>query len=213
MFCVKCVDRPIRIKKQRSNLEKLIRSFIAIPLNSQIHQNLADFCHLHGLDNRNYGLKPVQAANIHLTIKFLGEIDQHRVKELSSALNQVASRLAPFKVYVRGVGAYPAWNRNPRVIWVGSGPIEPLQKVFSLVEIATVSLNFPPEKRGFSPHLTLARVNTQTDQLAAIINRLSRLTPEPFFGEMEMKGMVLFKSVLLPQGPVYTALSSHIFTQ
>lgn len=194
-------------------MEKTIRSFIAIPLTAPIHQKLADFCHLQGLDNRNSGLKPVQAANIHLTIKFLGEIDQHCVKELSTSLDQVASQLNPFTIYVRGVGAFPSWNRNTRVIWVGTGPVEPLLKVYSCVEKATISLNFPAEKRGFSPHLTLARINTQTEQLAAILNRLSRLTPEPFFGEMLVERLVLFKSVLLPQGPVYTVLSSHLFTQ
>ncbi len=194
-------------------MEKLIRSFIAIPLTTQIHQNLADFSHQHGLDNRTYGLKPVKPVNIHLTLKFLGEIEESQIVEISTTLDEVASGLQPFKASIHGIGAFPAWNRNPRVIWVGAGPVEPLQKVYNRVESATDQLGFPPEKRGFSPHLTLARINAQTDQSTGLFTRLSRLSPETFFGEMMVDHLVLFKSVLLPQGPVYTALSSHMFTK
>jgi len=215
MFCVKCVDRPTQTGNgaERNFLKKLIRSFIAVPLTDQIHQNLAEFSNQHGLDNRAFGLKPVKPANIHLTMKFLGEIEESQTAKLSAALDKVSTGLLPFKVTIRGIGAFPAWNRNPRIIWVGADPVEPLQKIYSCVESVTTRLGFPPESRGFSPHLTLARVNTQTDQLASQLKRLSQLTPEPFFGEMMVECLVLFKSVLLPQGPVYTALSSHMFTK
>ncbi len=200
-------------RTERNLLGNLIRSFIAIPLTAQIHQNLADFCRQNGLDNRSYGLKPVKPINIHLTLKFLGEIDESQTGRLRTALDEVSAGLKPFKVSIRGIGAFPAWNRNPRVVWVGAQPVEPLLAVFSSVEVATMGLSFPPEKRGFSPHLTLARVNTQTDQLAGIFARLSRLSPEPFFGKMMVESLILFKSVLLPQGPVYTTLSCHMFTK
>lgn len=194
-------------------MEKLIRSFIAIPLTEQIHQHLADFCRQQGLDNRIYGLKPVKPANIHLTLKFLGEIDQSRVAKLSTALDQVAARLTPFSISINGIGAFPAWHRNPRVIWVSASPAEPLREVFFRVENATVGLDFPPEAKEFSPHLTLARIGTHSDQLNGLVKKLAQLTPEPGFGEMMVTRLVLFRSVLLPQGPVYTALSNHLFSE
>lgn len=192
-------------------MEKFIRSFIAIPLTEEIHRNLADFCDRHGLNNRGNGLKPVQPANIHLTIKFLGEVEQSRVASLSKALHLLSKELMGFNISVHGIGAFPAWKRNPRVLWVGVEPVEPLRELFQRVEEVAAGLDYPLENRGFSPHLTLARVRNQTDQLEPLLQRLSHLTPVPRFGEMKVAQLVLFKSVLLPQGPVYTVLSSHPF--
>lgn len=193
-------------------MSNLIRSFIAIPLNQEIHKNLEDFSSRYELTDRSLGLKPVKPSNIHLTLKFLGEIDQVQATKLSSLLDKTAASLKPFQAKIHGVGAFPGWKSHPRVIFVQASPEESIKEVFHKVESAAVSLGFPQENREFSPHLTLARVAFHTPQLDNLISVLMRMAQEPQFGALPIDKIVMFKSVLLPQGPVYTVLSTHSFS-
>lgn len=192
----------------------LIRTFIAIPLTLEIHKNLHDFIHAHGLDDRASGFRPVRAENIHLTLKFLGDVPSTSISAISEQLNAVGKKAFLFPVTVSGVGAFPGWRKNPRVIWVGVQPVEPLLHLFREVDAATAVAGYQSEKRAFSPHLTLARINQQfpAPRQAEIITNLMNLKTEPHFGSMTVRELVLFKSVLQPTGPIYTILSRHSFS-
>lgn len=195
-------------------MTNLIRSFIAIPLTSEIHHNLADFDKLYSLDSRASGLRLVKPSNIHLTLKFLGEIEPSQVGILKNCLNQVTKDFAPFTASIQGLGAFPNWRNRPRVIWVGVVPTAPIQKIFKRVDSATAQVGFPSEARTFSPHLTLARVSSScsTQPPDSLLHKLMTLTPQPDFGSMVVNKLILFKSVLLSEGPVYSILSSHPFS-
>jgi 2'-5' RNA ligase len=195
-------------------MANLIRSFIAIPLTPEIHHNLAGFDKLYGLDSRASGLRPVKPANIHLTLKFLGEIERSQVDILKNCLDQVTENIVPFTASVRGLGAFPNWRNRPRVIWVGVVPAIPIQEIFKRVDAATAQVGFPSEARAFSPHLTLARVSSSysTQPLDNLLHKLMTLTPEPDFGSLVVDKLILFKSVLFSEGPVYFILSSHPFS-
>ena len=190
----------------------LIRSFIAIPLPADVHHSLENFSRKMGLVDRSNGLRPVKPENIHITLKFLGDITQQQVKDLSACLDQSVDALVPFNVEIRGVGAFPGRQKSPRVIWVGASPSAPLQQVYKTIDSATQRIGFPSENRPFSPHLTLARVSLPGGSASQrVIESLMKLTSEPFFGQFQVNKVVLFKSLLQPGGPIYSTLSSHHF--
>ena len=193
-------------------MSTLIRSFIAVPLSAQIHQNLDTFTRQSGLISRDLGFKPVNAKIIHLTLKFLGEIDQNMVHAISETLDQVTAKFYPFAASVRGIGAFPGWTNRVRVIWAGMEPADTLRSLYRTIDDATVRLGVPSEGREFFPHLTLVRVAFMTAGSEQVISKLKTLAPQPDFGEFTVDRVVLFKSVLQPQGPVYSVLSSHSFS-
>jgi 2'-5' RNA ligase len=193
-------------------MSTLIRSFIAIPLPPQILTNLVAFTRQQGLHARESGFKPVKAENMHLSLKFLGEIDQNQVREVSQALTQITASLDPFRAAVRGIGAFPNWSNRVRVIWVGVEPVEPIRSVYRLIDEATVKIGVPSEDRAFSPHLTLARISFMTRESELAFKRLKSISPEPEFGEFMADKVVFYRSTLLPQGPVYNLISSHPFS-
>ena len=190
-----------------------IRAFIAIPLTREIHHNIDVFIQNYGLANHDSGFRPVKQENIHLTLKFLGDVEPARIPAISEQLEKLAGTFRSIPITVSGVGAFPDWKKQPRVIWVGVQPVEPLQRIYQALDKVTTALGFPSEHRPFSPHLTLARVKQQAagPRFNETIKRMMILEPAPSFGEMQASEMVLFKSVLQPAGPVYSILSEHKF--
>lgn len=191
----------------------LIRAFIAIPLTHEIHHNLDVFIQSHGLANHDSGFHPVKPENIHLTLKFLGEVETARIPVIGEQLEKLAGTIRSTPITVSGVGAFPGWKKLPRVIWVGVQPVEPLQRIYQALDKVTTALGFPSEHRPFSPHLTLARVKQQAagPRFNQTIERMMILGPALSFGEMQASEMILFKSVLQPAAPVYSILSEHKF--
>lgn len=207
MFQVKCVERcqPGNQKKMTT----LIRSFIAVPLTASIHASLGDFTGRHNLERKN-GFRPVKPQNIHLTLKFLGDATPEQLNRVKAGLESCTSSISAFPIELKGVGTYPNWER-PRVVWVGIQAAEILQTLNSQIERETLAAGFLSEAKKFSPHLTLARVASipPSPSTMNVIRVLKGLEPVPSFGTMQVTHVSLFKSVLLPEGPVYTQLSSH----
>jgi 2'-5' RNA ligase len=193
-------------------MSNLMRTFIAIPLNPEIHQNLAVFCREHGLNSRDHGFRPVKPENIHLTLKFLGEIDQSQANKISLALAELSSKCNPFSARLKGIGAFPSWKNHPRVIWVGAEPLEPLRLIFQGIDQVLTRLGIASDRKPFSPHLTLARISFVNPGTEQAIRQLQNLPHEPEFGELTVDRINLYRSVLLPGGPVYSILSNHPFS-
>ena len=134
-----------------------IRSFIAIELSPEIRQSLARLQEKLKAAG-NPPVRWVDPANIHLTLKFLGDIDSGITGRITAALEAAARDTHPCSIEVSGLGVFP----NPRrvqVVWVGlTGEMEKLNRLQKSIEDGLMPLGFPPEGRAFSPHLTLARV-------------------------------------------------------
>jgi len=186
-----------------------IRTFIAIELDTEILSALGDLQgRLRKAPWARLG-RWVGLESIHLTLKFLGEVHPGRVPELLQALQQACAGVAPFEIAVTGLGCFPNHQR-PRVIWVGvEDPSGDLKRLQLAVERELSRLGFQPEGRGFSPHLTLARIRDQASsreraELGAWVGRqaVGRL------GTMRVRGVHLIRSVLQPAGPVYTRLGT-----
>lgn len=144
-------------------------------------------------------VKWIEPENLHLTLKFFGEVREERLPELQQAAREAAASTSPFPIYLEGVGAFPG-TRHPRVIWVGVGEgKQPLEALARTLEQACERLGFPPEERPFSAHLTIGRSRSGSEPLTAPPFK----TSEP----IRVDRLVLFQSKLSPHGPIYTPLA------
>ena len=150
----------------------------------------------------------VQPENIHLTLKFLGDIPISDLSRIAGALRESCGAYAPFEVCLSGLGCFPNLLR-PRVLWVGiGGDVAALSHLQQSVEQALSELGYPPEGRPFSPHLTLARVRNgaRRADVAALGQTVGTLS----LGEVAripVEHVLLMRSDLRPGGPNYTELA------
>jgi 2'-5' RNA ligase len=180
-----------------------MRTFIAIPLDDKTHNELAGLQAV--LRSSAADVKWTQPSNIHLTLKFLGEIDDKKTKEISSALGLIAKTQKSFHLHLATIGAFPKPS-FPRVIWVGidEGANE-CMRLQALVEDSMERLGFAKEERTFSAHLTLGRVRSpkNKDRLIEIIEKEKGFCSS---GKVLVGKIILFKSTLTSEGPIYTPL-------
>jgi len=156
-----------------------------------------------GLMGTGADLKAIERENIHLTMRFLGDVDEGLLEEVKGLVSGV--RFDPFRMELEGVGVFPNLGR-PRVVWVGvTTGAEELKGIFNRLEPALVEMGFKPERRGFSPHITIARVRSGRNR-AQLVDEILRSQGETF-GGFEVKHIRLKKSVLTPRGPVYSTLA------
>jgi 2'-5' RNA ligase len=186
----------------------VIRAFIAISLSEEVHHGLEQV--LHDLKGRLPGgaVRWVSAKNIHLTIKFLGDVSVAGLEMLTTQLQTEAARHPAFEFSVGGLGAFPS-PRRPRVIWVGVEAPAELAGLQRGVETEMARLGYSPEERSFSPHLTVGRVTRNADpgELRSLSNLLET-HKVGFLGVTRVQAIHLFRSDLQPSGAVYTCLYS-----
>lgn len=180
-----------------------MRIFIAIDIGSvEVLEKLSKFRDL--LASSNADLKPVSDDTIHLTVRFIGEVPVKTVNEICSSLSKIVFK--PFKIHVKGVGAFPSITR-PRVIWAGVAEgTDELVKIHSEVENIIRKIGLPPDRERFIPHITLARVKTFRSS-----SNLTRIIAENYdydFGEFVVNEIVLKRSILTPSGPIYNNIFS-----
>ncbi|UCH33317.1 MAG: RNA 2',3'-cyclic phosphodiesterase [Armatimonadota bacterium] len=182
-----------------------MRAFVAVNLDGNLRQAIGE---AQGSLRRTGGdVKWVRPDNMHLTLKFLGWVDDARLAPIVEAVRPAVEAEAPFRLRIEGTGGFPSATA-PRVIWVGvKEGAEELARLAERVEAALEPLGFDREARGFSPHVTVGRCRSAggRDGLAAEI-RAMRERP---FGEMEVRRVELMRSDLRPTGPIYT--SQHAF--
>jgi len=199
-----------------------LRAFIAIELPQEIKDALAHIqeqLKISGAD-----VKWVQPQNIHLTLKFLGEIDDKKLEEIISILENATQNKNPFSTRLSSLGAFPKIN-FPRVIWVGidKGDAETKQ-IAEVLEEKIAKIGIPPETRPFSSHITIGRVRSSLnrEKLVKNLNDLADSFGKENFAlhksladqsanlcgglEFLVTKTTLFKSTLTPKGPIYEAL-------
>ena len=186
----------------------LLRAFIAVEIPPEIHQ---------AIESKT---APLRAAldtslvrwasidNIHLTLKFLGDISPANMEMLSQMLSVEVGQHAAFVLKFGGLGTFPN-SRRPRVIWIGIQAPAELEALQHGIEAAAATLGYPSEGRPFSPHLTIGRVKQQV-RAAGIQKIRSALeqTKVGALGTAQVSAVHLFKSDLKPSGAVYTKLFS-----
>ena len=186
----------------------LIRTFIAIEVPRAIQDKISSL--QDALKKEGGKISWVKPENIHLTLKFLGNVEESKIDQIGEALTKAAERITPFNMIVKGTGAFPDMRR-PRVIWVGveeaSGQ---LLNIFNEIEKELSKIGFQKEERRFSPHLTIGRVKTPSG-ISRLVDKLK--TTDFLGGEFTAGEVVLMKSDLKPTGAVYTPLRKVKFRE
>jgi 2'-5' RNA ligase len=182
-------------------MPETIRSFIAFDLdNPQVRGKLTEAQNL--LSKTDADVKLVEPQNIHVTMRFLGDITPSMMDKIDKEMQAVVFK--PFDAEIKGIGAFP----NPkyaRVVWAGiQQGAEEFGKIFSQLEPRLRSLGFAPDSKGFNPHLTIARVRSgrNKENLARFLSEMNTFE----FGKIRAEVLRLKKSVLTPRGPIYSTL-------
>ena len=155
------------------------------------------------------GVRWVSVNGIHLTLKFLGNIDPEQVQDITEAMRRGSLGASSFRLHLSGLGTFHNENR-PRVIWAGvQGDLESVDKLQTGIEAEVIGLGFPREKRPFTPHLTLGRVRDQAAsgerlRVGAAVSSYSMGPTEPWLVE----SVRLVQSNLGPGGATYSDLAS-----
>lgn len=180
---------------------ELIRCFFAIDIEDKSTLDKITVVQKR-LQETGANLKLVAPDKIHITLKFIGEVPSEFVDRMINFSDEI--EFSPFKVELRDVGCFPSLRRI-NVIWVGirEGNVG-LMTIYQGLESRMRQLGLKPERRGFSPHLTIARVRSgrNRDKIAEVIEEVSNT----FFGIFEVMNFRLKRSVLKPTGPMYTTI-------
>jgi 2'-5' RNA ligase len=152
-------------------------------------------------------LKIVKPELLHLTLKFLGDTDESIVDDIATRIASSAEGIAPFKIRLKGMGAFPSLS-NVRVVWVGIEDGRPLVEIAKRLDASLLELGFERDRKGFVPHLTLAR--TRSARNMANVLEVIRRNPATDYGEYPVDRVLLKKSVLSPHGPTYSTVREHL---
>ncbi len=184
------------------NTQKIIRCFIALEVPIEVQAALGDM--IGQLKKSGADVKWVDSANIHLTLKFLGETPEADVLRTGLALNALKGKFKTIDSGLGGLGAFPSFER-PKVIWSGlSKGAEGIKEIYREVETLTADILDEKKGREFSPHLTLGRVrsNKNVMQLKEAV-RKANIAQKDF----KITRLALMKSTLTREGAIYTELN------
>lgn len=179
-----------------------MRLFVSIDLPEEFADRIAD---LQAEFTEASGLRPTDPTQTHVTLKFLGEVNEDRLPELEAALETAVteSDVSPFEAEYGGLGVFPSLEYIS-VVWLGvRDGSEGMTRLHEAIERETVRLGFDPEDHDFTPHATIARVDHAGGK--ELVQRLVR-ERDPTVGRTRIEEISLTKSELGPDGPVYTAL-------
>jgi RNA 2',3'-cyclic 3'-phosphodiesterase len=183
-------------------MSETIRAFIAIELDKPVQEALSQ---IQGqLKKSQADVKWVAPQNIHLTLKFLGDVLSDKREDLRQILPEVLSNISGFELEINQLGAFPKIQR-PRVVWVGiTKNADKVKEIATLLEEKLQTLGLEREDREFSAHITLGRVRSpkNLNHLGQAMENCKILKPL----KQAVKNVTLFQSTLTPQGPIYTPL-------
>ena len=195
----------------------MIRAFLSVELSEPLRTNFANFHvelkqRLGREPSKNVRISWVQPASLHLTVKFLGDIDEQLVAPMQHAIENVLSGYHVVEIPLDRLGVFPRLQQA-RILWVG--PSEQWEKgedaarlvsLHRAIEDCCTSLNLAPDTRPLSPHLTLARIKEGGRDFGQTLARSGLLDQPLSAGSMEVKAIALMQSELKPTGSVYTKL-------
>jgi len=176
-----------------------MRLFVAITLDKAIQKKLVAV--QSELQKTQPDMKLVEPDNIHLTLRFLGEVEEEKLSQLVQAISVVESYPA-FELDLRGIGAFPV-ERHPKVVWVrGVDGSNTLDQMYGALEKELLDIDFQPDDHKFSAHITLGR-NKTPKYNKEFRNLMNEYAIEDF-GKQAVKKVSLLQSALTPEGPIYT---------
>jgi len=190
-----------------------MRTFIAVDFPLEYLQKINEIANYFKSQTPEDAVKWVNPENMHLTVKFLGDLPLENLDEAKRIMDGSVGDWKPFEISVSGLGMYPN-AKKPRVIWLGVHPEKPLVHIHQRLDQNLAALNIQREQRKYSPHLTLGRVRRMTDRdsVSQIGKTLSQFKVDSL-GTIEVIQINLYQSDLTPKGPIYTKLHTTLLNQ
>ena len=171
----------------------MFRLFVAIDLPELVKEKIAGI-----VTWELTGARRVPIEQLHLTLRFIGDVDAEMFRNIKDALN--GNLAAPFPIALKEVGHFPP-GKHPRVLWIGVDESEPLRELQKKVELALVGVGVEAEKRGFSPHITIARLKETPPAKVALLEEGNRLFSA---GPFTVEEFLLYSSTLTREGAIHT---------
>jgi len=183
-----------------------VRVFVAVSLPGEIQDNLTKVCEQLKTSLGNGVVRWVKPANIHLTLKFLGEIPAGEIARLKNGLEGPVALYPVFPLSVQAIGVFPNL-RNPRVIWAGLKDSRALVELYNTLDTVMRELGYDSEERPFSAHLTLGRISqTASMQQVTHCGQVVSSTTVGELGSFIVKSVDIYRSELNAGGSIYTRL-------
>jgi len=181
-----------------------IRAFVAVAISGDVRRAAAGV--IDDLRGAGAAVKWVEPGNLHVTLKFLGDVDAGAIHHVGRAVEQAVADAAPFEFEVRGAGAFPD-TRRPRTVWLGiGGGGHEIVALNARIEPPLKKLGFPKETRRFQPHLTIGRVRRGGPGVAELGQRIAA-RGDLALGRTHVAEVIVFSSRLGRSGPTYEALA------
>jgi 2'-5' RNA ligase len=188
-----------------------VRLFIAIPIEDKIKEAISEF--QSKLNKKLMGqadVKMVHSDNIHLTLRFLGEINEEQLPAITNSMQKAIEGKYAFEAEIKTLGAFPTIT-SPRVIWVGykeANNTNYTKQIYDVMEKGLRENNFTPDDHASSPHITIARVKSPRgkEKLANLLKENTDL----YAGKQIVKEITLFRSELRRDGPIYSIVNNFI---
>lgn len=189
-------------------MAETIRTFIAVELDEKARELIRDV--QTRLKSAGADVKWVKPENAHLTLKFLGDVPEKRLKVVIETLEKLTASASSIQTRLTQLGMFPD-RRRPRVIWVGLDDAEGrLTRLAEAVETALGNIGFKKEDRAFQPHITIARLRSSHN--AGALAEAAAQFSIPCGINQSFASLTLFKSTLTPAGPVYEPLKKFFMT-
>ncbi len=183
------------------------RIFVAIDISEDVRGRVAAYISRLRLGFPDVPVKWESPEKLHLTMRFVGDVDDSGLDAVRSQVETAAGFLQPFMISISGTGAFE--NRGRAVLWIGAEAVDaakyqnPIQRIASLLDLDGVA------KRRFRPHLTIARIKN-SNEASGLINEHRHQSLDA--GECEVNSLTLYESKLLPSGSVYSVIRKYPFT-
>jgi 2'-5' RNA ligase len=177
-----------------------VRTFIALELSRPLKEGILDLVEA----LRKDGLKASwpKAGTLHLTLKFLGDVEEEFLYDVTLAVRRAALDIPPFVLAASGLGAFPT-ARRPRVVWVGIEPVDELWDLAAGVEEELAGIGFPRDRRRFSPHITVGRIREPRGSIEGLLETLD--APRE---RVEVREVLVMKSTLRPGGALHEVIAA-----
>lgn len=186
-------------------MNRTVRTFVAVEISSEIRTRAAQL--MAKLNSTAAKVRWVEPHNLHLTLKFLGDVDLLEIPELCQAVTDAVADLPPFEIEARGAGVFPDLS-NPRTVWLGIGRgTDEMVELHAAVERSLTGLGFRRDQRRFRPHLTIGRVRGAGPGNSELAERVAEQA-DFSGGVASVEEVVVFSSELGREGPTYEMLAT-----
>ena len=187
--------------------EKLLRTFLAVELPNRVKETSIYLQTT--VDAKPKVVKWIKAANIHLTLRFIGPTPGEEVPKIREAVEEAVAGHSDFSLEISRTGVFPKKER-PRVLWLGvGGDVDEAKSLVTDINRSLKDLGYPPEEREYAPHITIGRIR-YPQKITPDVSRFLNSEYEPI--PVDVQKVKFFHSDLVPGGPIYSILGVHELT-